>query len=238
MFRINPFDDPKFVQGFLEKRRSSRSINNVLDTPVLLDLIGDLAGKTVVEVGCGAGDFSQRLVTTSLRLYRGIDSSASFVGVARMEASDPRFTFEVLNANKSFPDMGADVVVSGLSLHFVEDIHSLVAAIFRALAPSGLFVFSVRHPIRTCNPAGHSSDNLWIVRDYCCEGKRTFLWHGAECTLYHRTTATWISALVSTGFQVVSLMEPLVPRDRVLLEDVDHCSVPGALYLKCVKPPG
>jgi SAM-dependent methyltransferase len=232
---MTPFDDPEFVERFLAKRRSPRSINNILDTPTLLDLVGNVDGKRVVEIGCNAGDFSQQLATTKLAKYAGFDISATFVSLARAKVTDSRFSFEVLNVSMGLPTVTADVVVSGLTLNFVENIARVVLTVHQILPIGGHFVFSIRHPLRTCNLLGKQNDGTWNVRDYCDEGPRTYMWHGLACVLYHRTIGTWISLLATNGFQVAVMKEPLVERSSALPEDVDHSIVPGALYFQCIK---
>lgn len=231
---MSPFDDPSFVARFLDKRQSPKSVNNVLDTPTLMRLIGEIDGKTIVEIGCAAGDFCQGLTGTALAEYMGIDISVALLAAARAKIADVRFKFELLDVNVTFPDVAADIVVSGLTLHFVENIASVMKSVRRTLTRNGLFVFSIRHPFRTCNLSGKQDDGSWLVKDYFDEGRRTHLWHGLPCVLYHRTIATWSTTLTAAGFRILSLAEPLADMSNVLEEDLDHCTLPGALYFKCV----
>jgi SAM-dependent methyltransferase len=231
----SPFDDPKFVAGYSGKRQSPRSINNVLDTPLLLYLIGLSSGKRVLEIGCGAGDLCDQLLGSELDRYLGIDISQAFISLARDRIIDPRFEFARWDANDGLPKFSTEIILSGLSLHFIERLDRLFAAVHRNLTHKGIFVFSVRHPIRTCNPNGMVDSVTWAVKKYFEEGSRTYLWHGATCTLYHRTLATWYSRLTAAGLAVTLIKEPSVDPDIILEEDMDHSQLPGVIYFKCQK---
>jgi SAM-dependent methyltransferase len=230
---MSPFDDLDFVERFLQKRQSPRSLNNLLDTPMLLELAGDFQSKSVVEIGCNVGSLAEKLTETGLARYIGFDISEAFLARARKRIVDSRFAFEVLDANAGLPECSADLVLSGLTLNFVENAKLLLATTQRALSEGGLFVFSIRHPMRTSNLEGKRSDGSWNVRDYCEEGRRTHHWHGAECTIYHRTVSTWISMLAASGFQILKMKEPLLDPNKSLPDDMDHCLLPGVLFFKC-----
>src|SRR5262245_32904310 len=105
---MNPFDDPRLVANFLEKRQSPKSINNVLDGPMLLDLMGDLTNKIVVEIGCGNGSWCRNLSGRALSEYWGIDISTPFIDIARSSVSDPRFHFDRADVNEVFPGVTTD----------------------------------------------------------------------------------------------------------------------------------
>ena len=77
-----------------------------------------------------------------------------------------------------------------------------------------MLIFSVRHPIRTCNPAGEvSSDGeiSWMVRDYFVEGSREFNWLGARCVNFHRPVSTYIQMLIQAGLTLEKVIEPSMP---------------------------
>src|ERR1700722_2685584 len=105
----SPFDSPLFVAAYLEKRDSPRSINNVLDAPTLLELMGPAAGKKILEIGCGAGGMAAQLFPLGLDRYVGIDISEAFIKRARERISDQRFDFLCWDANFGLPDFQAEI---------------------------------------------------------------------------------------------------------------------------------
>lgn len=230
-----PFEDPKFVASFLEKRQLAKSINNAVDTPLILDLMGDLSNKSVVEIGCSAGDFCTNLLATSLKSYHGIDVSAVLIRKARERIRDPRFHFETLDVcTGSLNASKVDIVISGLVLHFIEDANLVFGLIRRIMKGNGVLAFSVRHPFRTSNPSEKASKSSWTIADYFDEGPRSYIWHEASFVLYHRTLTTWIALLSQNNLQILSIKEPRPLASEILPEDNDHASIPGVLAFKCL----
>lgn len=230
-----PFENTRFVANFLEKRQLPRSINNAVDTPLILDLMGDPSNKSVVEIGCSAGDFCNNLLTTSLKDYYGIDVSAILIAKAREKINDPRFHFETLDiCTGSLNASEVDIVVSGLVLHFIEDANSVLGLIRKILKRGGLLAFSIRHPFRTSNPSEKAGQGSWTITDYFDEGPRSYLWHDASFVLYHRTLATWIALLSQNNLQILDIKEPRPLAGEILPEDNDHTSIPGVLGFKCL----
>ncbi len=96
-------------------------------------------GKAWLDVGCGSGALSQRIIGASApdRIV-GIDSSEGFVAHAAAHVADQRAAFRTGDA-QALPVGNAefDAVVSGLVLNFVPDQPKAVAEMRRAARPGG-----------------------------------------------------------------------------------------------------
>jgi SAM-dependent methyltransferase len=106
---------------------------------------GDLAGKRVLDLGCGSGDLTLWLVRTGARVT-AVDVSAGMLAVARRRcerfcAAFPRPAF-VAAAAEDLPcaDDAFDVVVGRFILHHL-DMTRAPAELARVLAPGGIAVF-------------------------------------------------------------------------------------------------
>lgn len=96
-------------------------------------------GKAWLDVGCGTGALSQRVLDTAAPAkVVGVDSSGGFVSHAKAHVSDRRAEFRVGDA-RALPvaDAEFDAVVSGLVLNFVPDQPKAVAEMRRAARPGG-----------------------------------------------------------------------------------------------------
>lgn len=51
---MNIYDDEHFFRSYIELR-SSANYNDILETPAILSLIGDVKGKRILDIGCGFG---------------------------------------------------------------------------------------------------------------------------------------------------------------------------------------
>ena len=121
--------------GFLFHEVASRLAERLSDFnrsfPVALDL------------GCHDGALAHAISSTGVRRQRGIDTLVQADGAFRLvrQAPEPRVVVdeEVL----PFGDKSLDLVMSGLSLHWVNDVPGALIQINRALRPDGLFLGAV-----------------------------------------------------------------------------------------------
>jgi SAM-dependent methyltransferase len=94
-------------------------------------------GARWLDVGCGTGALTETILATAAPAsVQGIDPSSEFVAAVSMRVDDPRATFGVGSA-RSLPveDGWADVVVSGLVLNFIDDVHRALGEMIRVTRP-------------------------------------------------------------------------------------------------------
>jgi phosphoethanolamine N-methyltransferase len=108
----------------------------------------DLRGKTVLDIGCGAGGVDCHLVARHGAAYvTGIDVEDSVLATARRRVAErglaARIGFvKVVPGPLPFPPNSWDVVFSKDSIVHIPDKHALMADVFRVLKPGGRFVAS------------------------------------------------------------------------------------------------
>jgi ubiquinone/menaquinone biosynthesis C-methylase UbiE len=111
---------------------------------------------------------------------------------ARETTSDPAITYRQADLEALvLPSASFELAYSALTLHYLENLGALLAAVHRALTPEGHFVFSAEHPLYT-EPGP----------DYLDEGPRTTDWLASGVVKQHRTLATYLNLLVAAGFAV------------------------------------
>jgi SAM-dependent methyltransferase len=121
---------PDRPRGLLEwiANRSSMSLRfRVAITPELLRPY--LAGKRVLELGCGSGIIAGKLIEHGAASYLGIDIAESAIEKARSRhGNEVRMQFQIGNA-ADLPPLSADLIVSlGLFDWLTDDE---IAAVFR-----------------------------------------------------------------------------------------------------------
>ncbi|MET9343625.1 class I SAM-dependent methyltransferase [Nonomuraea sp. NPDC003804] len=185
-------------------------------------LLGDVAGKDVLEVGCGAAQCSRWLSTRGARVV-AFDISHRQLRHSQRIDLETGSRVPVLQADAESLPFGTavfDLVCSAFgALPFVAAPARVFAEVKRVLRPGGRFVFSVSHPIRWAFPddpgeRGLTSDRSYFDRTPYAEtddeGRLAYVEH-------HRTMGDWIGLIVAGGLTVTSLMEPEWPEghDRV-----------------------
>lgn len=105
---------------------------------LIRESLAPLAGKRVVDIGCGAGTLARRLVDAGARVT-GIDPGAA--ALARARAAVPEARFEAATGEAlPFPDASFDGAVMLNSLHHIPNPAAALAEAARVLAPGGLLV--------------------------------------------------------------------------------------------------
>lgn len=120
-----------------------------LDAALLPRLAPPLAGKSVLEVGCGTGKNSVWLASRCARLT-GLDFSAGMLLRARTRVAAAHVHFVQADITVPWPVHGAavDVVLFNLVLEHVRDLGPVFQEAARALRPGGKLYVSEYHPAR------------------------------------------------------------------------------------------
>lgn len=105
-----------------------------LGAPVI-ELLEPQPGERVLDLGCGDGALTEKLVDAGCRVV-AVDSSQEQVRAARERGIDAR----VADATALGFDGEFDAVFSNAVLHWIRDPDAALAAIHRALAPGGRLV--------------------------------------------------------------------------------------------------
>ena len=225
----NIYDNEAFFDGYSKITENENNANNLFEKPALYSLLPDLAGKTVLDLGCGFGENCIRYVDKGAKRVVGVDISEKMLAVAEAENSNISITY----LKMPMEDIGElrerfDVVVSSLAIQYVEDYQGLVNNIYNLLNDGGVLVFSQEHPINTCFSSGsrwtkdENSKKLYAnVEYYSVDGVRESTWFVDGVKKYHRTLSTVINTLIGSGFRIDKIIEP-VPTPEQLREHPEY----------------
>jgi len=107
------------------------------------NVLGGVAGLTILDVGCGGGLLAERFAREGATVT-GIDLSRESLFAARRHARAEEVEVDYVNANaEAFPfvDSAFDAVVSTDFLEHVADLDTVVGESARVLKPDGLFLY-------------------------------------------------------------------------------------------------
>lgn len=173
-----------------------------------LRLLGDLAGKRVLDLGCGAGRNAIAMARAGARVI-AVDEDADQIGAARRAIDAADMKVELHHAPLAeLAFLRADTIDAAISVHSlvqVADVGRVFRQIHRVLRPEHSFVLSVPHPtFALLDPAG--PDPLQVRRSafdeqpYAHDDPR----HGTHA----RSIGALFTELTRAGFRVDHVLEP------------------------------
>ncbi|BCB88899.1 SAM-dependent methyltransferase [Phytohabitans suffuscus] len=209
-------------------------------------LLGDLAGRRVLEVGCGAAAATRWLATRDAGVV-GVDLSAGMLrhAVAGARASGVRVP--LLQADGlalPFRDGVFDVACTAFgAVPFVADSGALMREVARVLRPGGRWVFSVTHPMRWIFLDDPGERGLLAVHSYFDRSPYVER-DAAGVPTYveqHRTVGDRVRELTAAGFVLRDLVEPEWPAGHEQVwgqwSPFRGRLFPGTAIFCCVKAP-
>ena len=113
--------------------RNARFVSE-LGAPVV-ELLAPSAGERILDLGCGDGALTKRLVEIGCEVV-GVDASAPQVEAARRLGLDAR----VGDGERLSFDAEFDAVFSNAAIHWMKPADDVIAGVWRALRPGGRFV--------------------------------------------------------------------------------------------------
>jgi SAM-dependent methyltransferase len=210
-------------------------------------LLGDVAGRTVLEVGCGAAMCSRWLAGQGARPV-AFDLSAGMLRHARAGNERTGIAVPLVQADAQFlPFRTAcfDLAFTSFgAVAFVADSARLMGEVARVLKPGGRWVFSTTHPIRWIFPDDPGPDGLIATMPYfdrtpyvefAQDGTATYVEH-------HRTLGDRVREIVAAGLRLVDVVEPEWPADHTdewgQWSPLRGTILPGTAIYVCELPAG
>jgi SAM-dependent methyltransferase len=172
-----------------------------------LRILGDVAGKDILELGCGAAQWSIALAKVGARPV-GIDLSERQLEHARRLMADARVDFPLIHGSAEhvpLPDGSFDIVFCDHGAMTFADPYRTVPEVVRLLRPGGLFAFNHHTPIESIAwPLDGDRVGDRLVVDY-------FGMHrldDGETSTFQLPYGEWIRLFRATGFVIEDLIEP------------------------------
>lgn len=208
-----------------------------------LHLLGDVAAKTILEVGCGSGHSLLYMASRGANEIWGIDLSNTQVNFTKQLLEKNRLKGNIeqmpMEDMDKLPMDYFDVVFSVYALGWTVDLSCTLSNIYRRLKDGGIFVFSWEHPIQS--RLEYDSEKIIYNQSYHSEGPYKVTWRGVPVIMHHRKVSTILNELSKAGFYIDQVLE----ESRV--PDTDDSSPtkwysgmkarlsPPTIIIKCIK---
>ena len=198
-----------------------------LVNPVLLRMLGDVAGRRVLDAGCGNGYFSRMLARRGA-LVTGVEPASALFDFAvhseRAEGLGIRYVQAdlcELDGPRPAEDLGEpfDAVVASMVLPAVPDWTRAMRACVQQLRPGGRFIFSVNHPCFEQLAASWRENGAYQVSEYLADYEIELRY----ATDFHRPLSAYLNEVIKLGCRIAEVAEPgLDPQIAAETTDSDH----------------
>jgi ubiquinone/menaquinone biosynthesis C-methylase UbiE len=183
-------------------------------------LLGNVQGKNVLELGCGGGQNAIVLAKWGASRVWGVDQSAKQLEHARTLARQEKVAerTKFLEANVEFipqlEDNTFDLILSSHALNYVENLQAVLQECTRLLRAGGRVVLCLSHPILNLAWEALEEDNFRLLQeaDYF---ERTVAWNwdlpdGKKIPFESRkwTLEDIINGLIEAGLRLEKVREP------------------------------
>ncbi|HEX8867370.1 MAG TPA: class I SAM-dependent methyltransferase [Lentzea sp.] len=218
-----------FAEAYTAENETSL-LNAYYVRPAIVDLAGDVAGRRILDAGCGAGPVSVALRDRGA-VVSGFDRSAKMVELARQRLGDDvDLRVADITGPLPYPDGAFDDAVAALVLHYLEDWTAPLAELRRVLKPGGRLIVVVNHPIllkMVHRETDYFATTKWSD-EYDFNGQKAVL------TYWHRPLHAMTDAFTAAGFRTAVISEPPpAPEAHELFPD-EMARFPSGAFLSFV----
>ena len=199
---VNDYD--AFAEAYSAENDDSLA-NAYYERPAMLALAGDVAGRSILDAGCGSGTLSAALGDRGAAVT-GLDASTGMLDLARKRLGD-RVELRLADLNDPLPfeDGAFDDVVASLVLHYIEDWTPVLAEMRRVLRPGGRLFVSVDHPI-VAYTIQEPRPDYFASTSY--EFKWEFGGRRVPMRFWRKSLQSMLDAFTAARFRVTSITEP------------------------------
>lgn len=163
----------------------------------VLELLGDINGKRILDYGCGSGKFSRVLAEKGAEVT-AVDPTESMLTLARAQNCKGINYQQMVDNDISFIDAIDDAVATYVLCGRADDqeVRTIIKNIYGKLPVSGSFIVLEPHPMN-CSGADRSG----LVK-ICLEGMQNPVFD------YYRPVEKYVSLLQEGCFTLDTVLEP------------------------------
>ena len=210
---------------FLKKYEERAEVHKLVPFKKIIELLGDIKGKHVLDLGCGTGDLTEELTEKGATMV-GADKSAKWIDFCKKRYGKKKnLSFERADGvdlskfkTASFDAVTMNMVL--LNVDTLEEIGKIFKEVSRVLKLEGIFIFSDLNPIlkmipKTANRTQTNLPGFSYFKDGSQLTAKIELKDGGfiEFVNRHWTLETLTKLLEEAGLCVTRLAEPTYEKD-------------------------
>ena len=217
----NIYDDEQFFESYNEMPRSKEGLQSAGEWHQLKQLLPDLQGRSVLDLGCGLGWHCRYAKERGATSIIGIDLSERMIEQARTRYPSEGISYRVCDLEEyEYPSEMFDFVISNLVLHYIKDLNTIYQKVYQTLKSDGIFIFNIEHPTFTSGVnqqwiTEEGQNQYWPVDNYYYPGERKTDFLGHTVIKQHHTLTQILMGLIQCGFQIEAVEEAM-PAESML----------------------
>lgn len=239
----NEYDNEDFFAQYAQMPRSRQGLDAAGEWRQLKAMFPDVAGKRVLDLGCGYGWHCRYGLEQGAVKVLGLDISEKMLAEARSRGEGSVIQYRLCGIEEyEYPPASWDVVVSNLALHYIEDLDSVFQKVYKTLVPGGVFLINIEHPVFTAGVGQdwvYGPDGIplyWPVDDYFKPGERITDFLGCRVLKQHHTLTQILMGLLHCGFILEAVEEAQPPVEMMDLPGMaDELRRPMMLLVRARK---
>ncbi|WP_280202441.1 class I SAM-dependent methyltransferase [Nocardia cyriacigeorgica] len=202
------------------------------DRPTVLDLLGDLTDRVVLDAGCGPGLYVTELLARGAHVI-AIDASANMIDLARRHTAG-QITLRQHDLTQPLYWLASDSVDIGLLalvIHYIDDRIALLRELHRVLRPGGHLIISTSHPTADWLATdGSYFDTGWTEQKWSC---------GITHRFWHQPLQAWCAEFTTAGFVIDAITEHQPSPEMAHTHPAEYQTLtrqPGFIAYRLTKP--
>ncbi|WP_237387465.1 class I SAM-dependent DNA methyltransferase [Xenorhabdus sp. Sc-CR9] len=191
-----------------------------VEVRALFNMVGDVQGKSVLDLACGYGYFGRELYHLGASRVVGIDISEKMIELAREKSKlyEDKIEFHVANVSDMQLFEKFDIVTATFLFHYaksIEELESMFRSVANHLKPSGRLIAYMASPDYQLTKGNCHNYGLNVLTEEPLQGG--FI-HQVEfittppiqLTFYRWSRETYANAIHKAGFSQLEWIKPIL----------------------------
>lgn len=180
--------------------------NALYERPTLFAMLPNIKNLNILDMGCGSGIYSKRLLEMGANKVTAVDLSENMISIVKKKLDNKNlkaYTQDLANGLPEEQNNSFDLIISPLTIHYIKNLQKLFKEVSRVLKPNGQFIFSTHHPQIDFESS--------VSKNYFETELLTQTWKTigkpVEVQFYRRPLTELFKTIEESGMSVVSLNE-------------------------------
>lgn len=172
--------------------------------PRVLDHLGDVSGRLMLDGGCGEGIIGRLAMGRGANVI-GCDVVQEFLEEAGLRSGNKeQVVLASLRHGLPFSSSSFDLVCYNLVLMWIPDINEVARETRRILKPGGRAVVSLLHPWTALSNRGENQEPMIVLQEGMQPGvfMRTIDKTAGPYPFFHRSISNYLNTFTQEGFQI------------------------------------